>query len=269
MWSTQKSLMLVHNKIPWRRKWQPTPVFLPGKSKDRGAWRAIVDEVARVGHDLGTKPPPPTWEWLLEFHLCSPWIYPLQISQINHRQHCVLPSSILKVQANIWLLWASKLKLREGNGTPLQYSCLENPMDGGAWWAAVCRVAQSRTRLKWLSSSKLKLTNYPRWSNNSTDSSEIVINMALWASQVALGVKSPLASAGDITDMGLIPGSGRSPGRGHVNPFQCFCLGNPMNRGTRWAIVRRFAKSQTQLKLLSTHTHGLYTQVSHWLASCS
>ncbi|XP_060263326.1 uncharacterized protein LOC121818309 isoform X3 [Ovis aries] len=36
----------------------------------------------------------------------------------------------------------------EGNGTPLQYSCLENPMDGGAWWAAVHGVAKSRTRLK-------------------------------------------------------------------------------------------------------------------------
>ena len=35
----------------------------------------------------------------------------------------------------------------EGNGTPLQYSCLENPMDGGAWWAAVRGVAKSRTRL--------------------------------------------------------------------------------------------------------------------------
>ena len=35
----------------------------------------------------------------------------------------------------------------EGNGTPLQYSCLENPMDGEAWWAAVHRVAKSRTRL--------------------------------------------------------------------------------------------------------------------------
>ena len=42
---------------------------------------------------------------------------------------------------------------REGNGTPLQYSCLENPRDGGAWWAAVYGVAQSRTRLKRLSSS--------------------------------------------------------------------------------------------------------------------
>ena len=43
--------------------------------------------------------------------------------------------------------------LGEGNGTPLQYSCLENPRDGGAWWAAVCGVAQSRTRLTRLSSS--------------------------------------------------------------------------------------------------------------------
>ena len=41
----------------------------------------------------------------------------------------------------------------EGNGNPLQRSCLENPRDGGAWWAAVCGVAQSRTRLKRLSSS--------------------------------------------------------------------------------------------------------------------
>jgi len=41
----------------------------------------------------------------------------------------------------------------EGNGNPLQCSCLENPRDSGAWWAAVCGVAQSRTRLKRLSSS--------------------------------------------------------------------------------------------------------------------
>ena len=42
----------------------------------------------------------------------------------------------------------------EGNGTPLQHSCLENPMDGGASWAAVHGVVQSRTRLKRLSSSR-------------------------------------------------------------------------------------------------------------------
>ena len=52
----------------------------------------------------------------------------------------------------------------EGNGNPLQCSCLENPRDRGAWWAAVYGVAQSRTRLKWLSSSCKLLCI--RWVNN-------------------------------------------------------------------------------------------------------
>ena len=50
-------------------------------------------------------------------------------------------------------LWQDMLPLGEGNGNPLQYSCLENPRDGGTWWAAVYGVAQSWTRLKQLSSS--------------------------------------------------------------------------------------------------------------------
>ena len=45
----------------------------------------------------------------------------------------------------------SLLFIGEGNGNPLQCSCLEDPRDGGAWWAAVCGVAQSRTRVKRLS----------------------------------------------------------------------------------------------------------------------
>ena len=54
--------------------------------------------------------------------------------------------------------WATSLHfslscIGEGNGNPLQCSCLENPRDGEAWWAAVYGVAQSWTRLKWLSSS--------------------------------------------------------------------------------------------------------------------
>ena len=53
--------------------------------------------------------------------------------------------------------WATSLSLScigEGNGNPLQCSCLENPRDGGAWWAAVYGVTQSRTWLKRLSSSR-------------------------------------------------------------------------------------------------------------------
>ena len=46
-----------------------------------------------------------------------------------------------------WCLSCASICFGEGNGTPLQYSCLGNPMDGGAWWAAVHGVAKSRTRL--------------------------------------------------------------------------------------------------------------------------
>ena len=58
----------------------------------------------------------------------------------------------------VWHEWETSLSLSlscigEGNGNPLQCSCLENPRDRGASWAAVYGVAQSRTRLKWLSSS--------------------------------------------------------------------------------------------------------------------
>ena len=53
-----------------------------------------------------------------------------------------------------WLHFHFSLScIGEGNGNPLQCSCLENPRDDGAWWAAIYGVAQSRTRLKWLNSS--------------------------------------------------------------------------------------------------------------------
>ena len=51
-------------------------------------------------------------------------------------------------------------------------------------------------------------------------------------------------NAGATGDSGLIPGSGRSPGRGYDNPLQHSCLENPMDRGTWQAIVHRIAKSQ-------------------------
>ena len=53
----------------------------------------------------------------------------------------------------------------EGNGNPLQCSCLENPRDGGAWWAAVYGVAQSWTRLKRLSSSSSLIELVPQLTN--------------------------------------------------------------------------------------------------------
>ena len=64
---------------------------------------------------------------------CSPWGY--SGSDMTERLH----------------FHFSLLCIGEGNGNPLQYSCLENPRDREAWWAAVYGVTQSRTRLKWLS----------------------------------------------------------------------------------------------------------------------
>ena len=52
-------------------------------------------------------------------------------------------------------------------------------------------------------------------------------------------VKNLLANAGDIRDMGSIPGLGRSPGEGHGNPLQYSCLENPMDRGAWWITVHR------------------------------
>ena len=87
------------------------------------------------------------------------------------------------------------------------------------------------------------------------------------ASQVVLVVKSLPASAGDLGDVGLIPGSGRSPGGGQSNPLQYFCLENPMDRRSRQATVHRVAKSQTQLKQLST-THSTFTYMCILLHIC-
>ena len=69
----------------------------------------------------------------------------------------------------------------EGNGNPLQCSCMENPRDGGAWWSAISGVSQSRTRLKRLSSSSsLPVVAYPG----------------------GLVVKNLPANAGDTSDTG-------------------------------------------------------------------
>ena len=88
----------------------------------------------------------------------------------------------------------------EGNGNPLQYSCLENPMDRG---------------LPSLGLQKLDMTE----------------RLTFWSLQVAIVVENPPANAGDVRDMGSTPGSGRSPGGGHGNSLQYSCLENPVDRG--------------------------------------
>ena len=92
------------NFLSWRRRWQPTPALLPGKSHGQ---RSLE------GYSPWGREESDTAEWL-HFSLSC---------------------------------------IGEGNGNPLQYSCLENPRDRGAWWAAIYGVTQNRTPLKRLSSS--------------------------------------------------------------------------------------------------------------------
>ena len=102
--------------------------------------------------------------------------------------------------------WVTSLScIGEGNGNPLQGSCLENPRDGGAWWAAVYGVTQSKTRLKRLSSSsssKPFILGFP----SGSDGEESTCN---------------------VGDLGSIPGLGRLPGEGKGYPLQYSGLENP------------------------------------------
>ena len=98
----------------WRRKWQPTPVFLPGESQARGSL---------VGCRLWGHTESDTTEWL---------------SNSNDMNG-------------------------EGNGNPLQYSCLENPMDRGAWQAIVHGVARVGHNLATKSPPIWYWSPYPPW----------------------------------------------------------------------------------------------------------
>ena len=75
-------------------------------------------------------------------HLPTAWGYiPLPVLNTISKCH---PTPI---SAHCPQILLTEINIGEGNGTPFQYSCLENPMDGGAWWAAVRGVARSQTRL--------------------------------------------------------------------------------------------------------------------------
>ena len=105
-------------KIPWGRKWQPTPIFQPGKSHGGGVWQATVHEVTGVRYNLATKPPPPPQLFSTCLHK-----YPGFPGGSESKQSACNagePGSISGLGRSPG----------EGNGYPPHYSCLENSMTG-------------------------------------------------------------------------------------------------------------------------------------------
>ena len=93
---------------------------------DRGAWQAAVHQITGVAHNLATKPSLP------------PRDKAVNTIRLRNDQDFEISDKHLKT---------TMTNIGEGNGTRLQCSLLEGPMDGGAWWAMVHGVAESRTQL--------------------------------------------------------------------------------------------------------------------------
>ena len=83
---------------------------------------------------------------------CIHHMFPITSKEFYNQMHQHIYTSLMDTTERLHFRF-SLLCIGEGNGNPLQCSCLENPRDGGAWWAAISGVAQSGTRLKQLSSS--------------------------------------------------------------------------------------------------------------------
>ena len=110
-----------------------------------------------------------------------------------------------------------------GRGNPFQHSCVENPHRQRSLVGYSPQGHRVKTRL----------------TKHST------AQTYKWASRVVLVVKNSPANAGDVRDVGSVPGLGRSPGRGHGNPLQYSRLENSMDREAWRAIVQRVTVSDT------------------------
>ena len=149
--NAQTTAQLHSSHMLARRKWHPTPVFLPGESQ---GWGRLV------GSRLWGHTESDTTE-RLQFHFSLSCTgegngIPLQYSCLeNPRDEGAWWSAVYGVAQSLTRLKqlnsssSSSSSLhktdRVGNGIPLQYSCLENPMDRGAWWATIHGFAKSQT----------------------------------------------------------------------------------------------------------------------------
>ena len=153
-------------------------------------------------------------------------------------------------------------QMGEGNGTPLQYWCLENPMDGGACWATIHGVAKSQTKqsdftftfhFHILEKEMATHSSVLAWRIPGTEKPDRLQSMGShrvrynWSNLAAAA--DGKESASSEGDLGLVPESGRSPEEGNDTHFQYSCLGNPMDSAACpwWATVHGVADNPTSL----------------------
>ena len=155
-----------------RRRWHPTPVLLPGKSHGRRSLWAAVHGVSKSQTRLSD------FTFTFHFHALEKemathssvlaWRIPgmgepvglqsMEFHRVGHDWSDLaaaaamvknLPATAGDIRDVGAILWSGRSP-GAGHGNPLQYSCLKNPIDRGAWWATVHRVTKSQTQLKWL-----------------------------------------------------------------------------------------------------------------------
>ena len=162
--------------------------------------------------------------------------------------------------AKIWRIrtpWleCKLVQLLEGNGIPLQYSCLENPTDGGAWWAAVHGVAKSRTGL-----SDFTFTVHFHSLEKEMAPHSSALAWKIHGRRSLVGCSSWGRKESDKTERLHFYFLLSCIGEGNGNPLQCSCLENPRDSGAWWAAVCGVAQSQIQLKQISSSSSIMQKQ---------
>ena len=140
----------------------------------------------------------------------------------------------------------------EGDGTPLQYSCLENPMDGGAWWAAVHGVAEGRTRL----SDFTFIFTFMHW-RRKWQPTPVFLPGESQGQGSLVGCSSWGRWGSDTTERLHFHFSLSCIGEGNGNPLQCSCLENPRDGRAWWAAVYGVSQSWTRLKRLNSSSSSI------------
>ena len=129
----------------------------------------------------------------------------------------------------------------EGNGNPLQYSYLENPRDGGAWWTAVSGVAQSQTRLKRLSSSSM----YSIGEGNGTPLQHSCLENPMGGGAWWAAVHGVARSRTRLSDFTFTFHFHALEKEMATYSSVSSCLENPRDGGAWWAAVSGVARSRT------------------------